>query len=168
MRSNESEIAAMFKDAADLFEIGRIGDSLERIDSILKRSRCHHGAWYYRGRCFERMGRVRKALRCYRRATGISPDYAAAHCEIGFCLNVLGRHRSALAHLARALSLDPTMDAAIINSGYAYERLGRFDKACEAYLYLVSRSPLNANGWQNLALRSSLATPMPGLLPGCV
>jgi tetratricopeptide (TPR) repeat protein len=150
MSAGEPTLGELLEDAIGLFEVGRTIDAVQRLDLILQRDDLYAEAWYYRGRCMQQAGDLGEALRCFRAAADVAPDYAAAHCEIGLCLNDMGRYAEALPSFAEALKLMPEMHAALINSGYSYERLERFDEAAACYREVLARDPLNAAAWLNL------------------
>jgi tetratricopeptide (TPR) repeat protein len=150
VNAHDPTLEEMVADAIGLFEVGRVADAQRRLDRILEQDGQLPTAWYYRGRCLQQVGDIVGALPCFQTAAQLKPDYAAAHCEIGFCLNTMGRYAEALPHFTDALQRDPTMHAARINSGFALERLARFEEAVECYQKLLSRDPLNANCLQNV------------------
>ena len=79
---------------------GRLGESRERYEGVLRRSPGEATALYGMGRLALAEGRRELAVEPLRRAIGIFPEYGAAHYAYGMVLRDLGRIEEARQHLA--------------------------------------------------------------------
>jgi tetratricopeptide (TPR) repeat protein len=79
---------------------GRLEESRERYEQILRRSPGDASAHYGMGRLALAEGRRELAVEQLRRAIGIFPEYGAAHYAYGMVLRDLGRTEEARQHLA--------------------------------------------------------------------
>jgi tetratricopeptide (TPR) repeat protein len=86
------------------------------------------------------LGRIDEAIRCYRRALQIEPNYARAHCGLAIALQSLGRmHKpsagpdEATGHYLRALQLRGDYPQAHVGLGQTLATHGRLDEAIDHY-----------------------------------
>ncbi len=91
-----------------------------------------------------------EAIRNYREALALKPEYDKCHLNLGVDLARTGRLDEAMTHIARAEDLNPSYYRAPFNRGLLLEQMGRTDEAREAYRrsieleprYLLGRSAL--------------------------
>lgn len=74
--------------------------------------------------CFNR-GETEAAEAFYRRALEASPDFAAAHCNLGVAAFLKGDAETALEHLKRAAALDPLDRNTVLNVIEVLKAMGR-------------------------------------------
>jgi serine/threonine-protein kinase len=75
------------------------------------------------------------------RASGLSPDLAAAHICLGTLYTGTGRYQEAEGEFRRALEAESTSDAAYRGLALAQHRLGKLDQAEETYRRAIALRP---------------------------
>jgi tetratricopeptide (TPR) repeat protein len=86
-------------------------------------------AHYNLGSVLSQEGRSNEAIRHYRRAALIKPDYPRVHNNLGIELRMQGRPGEAIRHFAEALRLAPGFTKAHVNLGSALMDLNRHEQA---------------------------------------
>ncbi len=86
------------------------------------------------GNFTEAEGRLRQAIL-------FEPEFACAHCNLGFVLNRTGRAAEALPHLQLAFKLAPNEPAILQSLAAAYQLRGDFKTAIELYSEYLSEFP---------------------------
>jgi tetratricopeptide (TPR) repeat protein len=99
-----------------------------------------------------RRGRSREAIRYFRQALRIKPDYAEGHCDLAFALQKEGRVREAVAHFQQALRIRPDRALAHYDLGGALAQEGRLPEAIEQWQQAVSLQPDFAEAHCNLGI----------------
>jgi tetratricopeptide (TPR) repeat protein len=86
-------------------------------------------AHYNLGSVLSQEGRSNEAIRHYRKAARIKPDYPLVHNNLGLELRMQGRHGEAIRHFAEALRLAPGFTKAHVNLGSTLMDLDRHEQA---------------------------------------
>jgi Flp pilus assembly protein TadD len=102
-------------------------------------------------------GRLPEAVREYRRATTLSPDYPDAHNNLATALVQSGRSEDGIAEFRRAVALKPDFAEAQSGLGGALAQEGRLDEAIPHLRKAVELSPGIPGTRANLCLALSLA-----------
>ena len=102
-------------------------------------------------------GRPDEAIRQFRAAIALQPDFAGARSNLGVLLAAEGRHDEALQLYEEALTADPRNPSALSNLGQELAMRGRLPDAIENLRRSVELDPWDANARYNLgtALASS-------------
>jgi tetratricopeptide (TPR) repeat protein len=95
------------------------------------------------------MGRTPEAMRQYREALRLKPDYAEASNNLGFALVQTGRVPEAMEQYREALRLNPEDAAAHNNLGYALVQTGRVPEALPQYREALRLNPALAEAHFN-------------------
>lgn len=82
----------------------------------------------------EAEGRLRQAIL-------FEPEFACAHCNLGYVLNRTGRANEALPHLQIAFRLAPNEPAIIQSLAAAYQLKGNFQSAIDLYKQYLNQFP---------------------------
>lgn len=90
------------------------------------------------------------AVKEYRRAIELSPNYATAHHWYGLSLTMLGRHEEAIEEVKRALELDPLSIIINTNVAWVYYFARRYDLATELFQKAIDMDPNFAVAHQRL------------------
>ncbi|MGH7536029.1 MAG: tetratricopeptide repeat protein [Gemmatimonadales bacterium] len=109
-------------------------------------------AYHNLGVLIFRQGELAEAVRHYRQAVALKPDYAAAETHLGVALFQLGELAEATRHLRRAVDLDPESVEARTNLGVALFKQGDLLKAAEHLRHAVATEPGSAEAQYNLGL----------------
>jgi len=79
------------------------------------------------------MGKRGDALKHYRRALELCPNYAEAHNNLGNALTELGHHEEAIPFLQKVIQLEPELADARFNLGVIFHNLKWHDKAIASF-----------------------------------
>jgi FkbM family methyltransferase len=102
------------------------------------------------GNAYKMKGNHLKAVRCYREAIRLKPDYAEAYNNLGATLKSKGKHKEALEAYHRAIRFNPGYAAAYCNLGNLYRELGDPGKASESYQKSIDLQPDNVDALKGL------------------
>ena len=107
-------------------------------------------AHYYLANILQDTGRDEEAVKSYRSAMKINPDFAGTYYNMGSILKEKGDDDEALSCFEKALELDPAC-ADIYNSiGVIYQSKGRLDDAIAYYQKALDADPKFAMAYYNL------------------
>ena len=95
--------------------------------------------------------RRKEAMFCYERALQLSPNFAAAHCNMATCLKAENRNDEALIHSQWAIQIDPLFADAYCNMGNIFKDIGQFDDAIQFYKKAIELNPKYAAAYANIA-----------------
>ncbi len=91
------------------------------------------------GHALEREGKVEEAIRHYRAALRILPDYAEAHDNLGVALLSIGKSEEAESHFREAIRLAPSFADGWNNLGVILARAGRRREAIDCFREALRR-----------------------------
>jgi tetratricopeptide (TPR) repeat protein len=95
---------------------------------------------------------VEEAIKHFRRALELKPDYVQAHNNLGLALSGRGRFDEAIRHYRKALEIQPDYVEARINIGVALASSGRVDEAIEHFQKELEIKPDSAEAHNNLGV----------------
>jgi protein O-mannosyl-transferase len=107
---------------------------------------------YNLGTAYADAGDIERAIRCYRRAIGLKPDYVSALVNLGNLLRARGEYSEAVALYKRAISLDPKSPDPWINLGNIYGQEGSMKDAKSAYERAIALKPDDTQAIINLGV----------------
>ena len=139
-----SDSAALFRQALDLHQAGRLADAEALYRGLLGLDPRHVEARHHLGIVHYQRGEHIAAIRQIDAALEINPDIAAAYNNRGVALAALQRLDEAVASYARAIALKPGYVDALVNRGNALKELNRLGEALAAYDQAVTLSPGHA------------------------
>jgi len=93
-----------------------------------------------------------KALREYRKALKLQPDYPEAHYNLANIYNIKGHLQEAIDEYSKALRLKPDYAEVYNNLGIVYGKKGWFDMAIEEFKRALVFEPHYIDARYNLAL----------------
>jgi tetratricopeptide (TPR) repeat protein len=109
-------------------------------------------AWFGLGSYYDSKGNQEEAIRCYRKAVEIQPEFIRAHNSLAEDLLARGNADEAILHYREVLRLDPDVPLAHNNYGAALSQQRRFDEAIGAYRRALELDPEYSSAHYNLAL----------------
>jgi tetratricopeptide (TPR) repeat protein len=109
-------------------------------------------AHYNLGSVLSQEGRSNEAIRHYRKAAHIKPDYPLVHNNLGIELRMQGRRDEAIRCFAEALRLAPGFTKAHVNLGSTLLDLGRHEEANACFRRALWIDPDFAGAHFNLAV----------------
>jgi Ca-activated chloride channel family protein len=97
-------------------------------------------------------GKYEEAVRAYRQAVKIKPDYAEAHNNLGDAYLQLKQYKKAVEAYKQAIRYKPDLASAYGNMGAAYYKQGEHQRALEAYKEAVRIDPKFSAAYHNLGV----------------
>ncbi len=145
----ESRVTALFLQAVQLEESGRIDEAAEEYERVLHLDPHHAPSSINLGTiCYNRRA-FRRAEELYRRATVADPGYALAFFDLGNVLDELERLPDAIEAYRSAIRLVPKYADAHYNLALAYERTGERRRALRHWTMYLKLDPVGP--WANHA-----------------
>jgi tetratricopeptide (TPR) repeat protein len=95
-------------------------------------------------------GRLGEAIAHLQRATGLAPQAALFHANLGEMYRLAGRPKLAVAEARRALEIEPAMPAALSNLGVALYELRDYGEAATTQRKAIAAAPTFADAHSNL------------------
>lgn len=132
----------------------QLGQTEEGIALMRESIAVHPSPIYYNnlGNALREARLLDEAVRAYRRAVELKPDYAEAHNNLGNALRDTGDAAAAMTSCARAIELRPGYAQAFNNLGNALKDLGELDAAIAAYGKAIEAEPAFAEAYLNLGI----------------
>ncbi len=95
-------------------------------------------------------GKTEEAIRLFRQAIRLKPDFADAYYELGSALELQGKWQEAIVELSEAVRLRPDDDEAHYNLGHAFLEQGDLDASIRELCAAIRLRPDFANSHVNL------------------
>ena len=111
----------------------------------------HQLSWEVLGAVFKQTGRLQESLITNQRVVEISPNDAAAHCNLGNTLKDLYRLEEAVVSYNKAIAIKPDLAEAHSNLGNTLKKLGRLEEAMVRFKKAIVIKPSFAEAYYNLA-----------------
>jgi Flp pilus assembly protein TadD len=93
------------------------------------------------------------ALRAFKKAVHMKPDFAPAWCNLGVAYGNLERNVDAIEAYQECIRLEPRLGVgAWYNLGISYSNLARYDDAIRAYQETIRLKPDDSGAWFNLCV----------------
>ena len=135
---------------AILGRLGRLEESLEAIQKVIRLNPFDAAAHLNLGITFNELGRVEEAEASFREAIRLQPGFVEAHNSIANIFKVLGRFEEAEAGFREAIRLRPEYAVAHNNLGMVLSELGRYFEAETHYRKAINLNPKFAEALCNL------------------
>jgi tetratricopeptide (TPR) repeat protein len=147
--AKEARLGALFLEAVQLEERGKIDEAAALYESMLSVDPGHAPACINLGTIFYNQRQFPRAEQLYRRATVSDPNYALAYFDLGNVLDELLRLSEAIDAYRRAIQLVPSYADAHYNLALAYERTSERRKALRHWMTYIKLDPIGP--WANHA-----------------
>lgn len=108
--------------------------------------------WFSLGYLHSQLNNYEIALRHYKMAISIKPDFASAYYNMGIAYDDLKRYPEAIAAYKQALAIKPDDTSAYYNMGILYRRMGRNTDAIAAYKQAIAIKPDYAEAYYNMGI----------------
>lgn len=126
-------------------------EALSAFEQAISLIPMYADAWWNKGSCLNRLGRIEEALVANERALEIRPQFAIAWFSKGVYLSKLRYHQAAFVANDRALSINPEYASAWVNKGGAHARFKQFDEALDAFDHALRLDRKHDLAWNNKA-----------------
>ena len=97
----------------------------------------------------EKQGKLEEALKAYKKAIAIKPDYADAHYNMATTLEKQGKLEEAVISYNKAISIKPDYADAYFNMASTLEAQGKLEEAIDAYKKTLDIKPDYSAAWSN-------------------
>jgi len=104
------------------------------------------------GVCYRALDQLDLAVKNYKKALAIKPDYAETHYNLGNTLKQLDQLKQAVKHYEKAIAINPDYAKAHGNLGYTFQELGQLNKAVKSYKKALSIQPDYTTAHYNLGI----------------
>lgn len=102
------------------------------------------------GHVYSTQGRMDDAIREFKVALRLRPDYADVHNSLGMAYGMQGHPDIAMQEFSYAVALKPNYIDAIYNLGLSYDEIGRVDDAIRQYMIVLKLNPYHVAAYNNL------------------
>ncbi len=106
--------------------------------------------WNQLGLAYGESGKYKEAIKSYKQAIRIDPDFVHAHNNLGAAYYMLGRYQEAIKSHKQALRIDPDYRDAHYNLGIASYELDKYEEAIKSYKHAIRIDPDLAEAHYNL------------------
>jgi len=93
------------------------------------------------GTAYSKSGMHEDAIKAYKQAVDLNPNYTKAHYNLGTAYIKSGMFEDAIVAFQKTISLDPEFAKAHYNLGTAYSKTGMYENAIEAYKKGIDLNP---------------------------
>jgi len=85
------------------------------------------------GACYAGLGQLALAVKSYKKAISIDPEYAKAHYNLGDAYHHQNKHKESIKSYKKSLEIDPEYAEAYNNLGNIYRESGEYNQAVRSY-----------------------------------
>ncbi|MCB4812235.1 tetratricopeptide repeat protein [Methylovorus menthalis] len=124
----------------------------ENMTDIEKKSQAEPTAWFAQALAYMRIKHWQEAEQALRQALESDPDYAEAHCNLGYVLEQRGCPDAAEEAYRRSMALAPSLLNAALNLGVMLQSQSRFDEVEAIYQQAIQQHPDQLGPWTNLGI----------------
>jgi tetratricopeptide (TPR) repeat protein len=123
--------------------------AFDELSEVIKIDPSFHQAYFWRGQLYQELADSGSALRSFKTAAEIYPDYYDAYIRIGL-LYAAARNPKAEDAYKTALEIRPNSTEASFNLAVYYQNNERFDDAENYYNQTIQKDSLHAISYHNL------------------
>ncbi len=106
--------------------------------------------WFEKGNMAMSSGYNNVAIRFFKKAIEIDPNYLESYINIGLLYNKEGDTEKAISYYEKAIAVDPDFTKAHYNLGVVYVKKGKLDKAISEFKRCISIDPDYAEVYSQL------------------
>ena len=105
---------------------------------------------YWRGYEYDALGNYYEAIKYYKQAIVLRPDFSDAHFRLGLLYEVNGMFDQAIDQYLELIAIDPDYADVHYNLGVAYDRKGSLSEAIAAYKKVIVNNKNHFDARKNL------------------
>jgi Tfp pilus assembly protein PilF len=143
---NRNQVESVFS----LYKNGQFKKAIEDIKVLNVKYANQPILFNIAGACYQGMGELKGAVKMFRTATIISPDYAEAHFNLGVALQDLNEKDAAIDSYNKAIAISPKYPNAYNNLGNIFLSLGQLEPAIESFEWAIAYKYDFAEAYNNL------------------
>jgi superkiller protein 3 len=106
--------------------------------------------WFEKGNMAMSAGYNNVAIRFFKKAIEIDPNYLESYINIGLLYSKEGNTKKAISYYEKAIAIDPDFTKAHYNLGVIYAKKGKLDKAISEFKRCISIDPDYAEVYSQL------------------
>jgi len=125
----------------ELFSKGEINLAFDAVQGLLKDYPDDSLLLNISGACYASLGQLDEAIKNYKMAIAINPNYAKAHFNLAGTLQDLGQLDAAVKSYEQTLEIDPDYAEAHNNLGSVFKELKKNDDAIQSYKKALAIKP---------------------------
>jgi len=133
-----------------LFFSGQVQEALDAVETLINDFPNEPLLLNICGVFYKEIGQLDEAIKRFKEALAINPEYAEAHNNLGVTLQNLGLMDEAVQSYEKALSFKPDYTEALNNLGVIQQNLGLMDEAVKSYEKALSFKPDYTEAHNNL------------------
>ena len=136
-----------------LFQLGKLEESMQILDEVLKWSPDHAALVSQRGTLLQRLGRNLEAQEMFEHAALLEPKNADRHYQLATVQFIMGNFDPALKSILRAIEIQPSVAPFFELLSRILAELNRWEESVEAKLKygdLVKKKPPPPKDWNQL------------------
>ena len=149
-KTNQRLSETQIKSVIALYSNGQIQEALDAIDTLTKDYPNEPLLYNISGVCYKAIGQLDAAVKSFKKALAIKPDYTEVNYNLGVTLKELGQLDAAVKSYEKAVALKPDYVDAHYNLGNALKELGQLDEAVKSYEKALTLKPDFAEAHNNL------------------
>ena len=135
-----------------LYSRGQVQEALSASETLVKDYPTTPLLYNISAACYQALGQLDAAVKCYEQALAIQPDFAEAHSNLGVTLKDLGQLDAAVKCYEQALAIQPDYAEAYNNLGITLNELGQLEEAVKRYEQALAIKPDYAEAHSNLGI----------------
>jgi len=135
-----------------LFNNNQIQEALDDVKTLINSYPNSAILYNIRASCCKAIGQLDTAVKDYKKALALKPDYAEAQYNLGITLRELGQIDAAIKSYKQALTIKPDYFGAHNNLGNIFLELGQLDAAADHFEWAVAYKPDFADAYNNLGI----------------
>jgi len=135
-----------------LFTNNQIQEALDDVKTLINGYPNSAILYNIRASCHKTIGQRDDAVKDYKKALALKPDYAEALYNLGITLRELGQIDAAINSYKQALTIKPDYFGAHNNLGNIFLDLGQLDTAADHFEWAVAYKPDFADAYNNLGI----------------
>ncbi len=149
-QNDAAEVAALYRDAASLYQAGQLTAAAERYREILKRAPDQPDALHMLGLIAHQFGRYDVAVDLISRAIRYDSSVPAYHLNQGLAYQALNRFEEGIVSYQNALNIKPDYAAAHFNLGRILSLQGKPERAVPHFQRVLAIQPSHAEAYYRL------------------
>jgi len=136
----------------ELYSSGHISEALDNVQTLISHNPNESLLHNISGVCYKDVGQLEIAVKCFKKAVAIKPDFADAHYNLGLTLQDLNQLNDAIKSYQVTLALQKKYVKAHNNLGIIYKDLGQLKDAVRSYEQAIALQPDYAEAHNNLGI----------------
>ena len=144
--------SGIMKELMHLFNNGLFSDVIDKTQILTNQYPNAFILWNILGASAYQRHMPYEAIKAYKKAILIKPDYAAAYNNMGVVLKDIGKIDEAMQLFNKAILINPDYEEAYNNLGNVFNELGRFKEAIDSINKSISLKPNYVLAYNNLGI----------------